>query len=188
MKKLPFLHYLFTIGITSIIFVTIYIGVQQNYRSGANDPQVKFANDINEKLQQGKDVESLFKDSVDIAKSLSPFVVLFNNNGKPIRSTGFLDDSMIDLPPGVFDFTKSHGEHRVTWQPRPGIRMAMVIVSSNASQVGFVASGRSLREVEQREQNLVTIIFFGWIGCIALILLQALLQFYKISKSKTKVE
>jgi hypothetical protein len=62
--------------------------------------------------------------------------------------------------------------------------MAMVIISSNASPVGFVAAGRSLQEVEVREHNLITMIFLGWIVCMGLLLLHAGLQFYRNRQNK----
>jgi sensor histidine kinase regulating citrate/malate metabolism len=93
---------------------------------------------------------------------------------------------MPELPAGVFDFAKANGEHTVTWQPQTGVRMAMIILYANSSQVGFVAAGRSLQEVEIREHNLVTMILIGWIMCIAVILANAALQFYK-TKNYNKI-
>ena len=179
MKKFSFLNYLFVMAIITVIFGVIYAVVQQSYRTTANDPQKQIARDINARLHQGRSVESFLADTIDIAQSLSTFVALYEANGKPIRSSGYLDGKMPELPTGVFDFAKSHGEHQVTWQPRNGVRMAMIIVSSNASSVGFVASGRSLLEVEVREHNLVTMIFIGWVVCVVLVLLHAGLQFYR---------
>ena len=181
MKKFPFLVYLFVMAIITIIFGVIYVTVQQSYRSGANDPQIQLARDINLKLHEGKAVDNFFTDSINIAQSLSPFAVLYDANGKPLRSSGYLNGKMPELPAGVFDYAKANGEHDVTWQPQSRVRMAMVIVivSSNSSSVGFVAAGRSLQEVEIREHNLITMIFIGWIICIGLVLIYAVIQFYR---------
>ena len=179
MKKFSFFNYLFVMAIITVIFAVIYATVQQSYRTAANDPQMQIVRDINARLHQGKPVESFFADTIDIAHSLSTFVALYDANGKPVHTSGYLDGKMPELPAGVYDFAKAHAEHEVTWQPRSGIRMAMVIVSSNSSPVGFVAAGRSLQEVEEREQNLITMVFLGWIICIGLMLLHALLQFYR---------
>lgn len=184
MKKVSFADYLFVMVIVTVIFGVIYATVQQSYRTAANDPQIQIARDINARLYQGKSVESFLDDTVDITQSLSAFNVLYDANGKPVRASGYLDHKMIQLPAGVFDFTRSHGEHEVTWQPREGVRMAMVIVSSRASPVGFVAAGRSLEEVEVREQGLVMMIFLGWIICLAVVLLHAVLQFYRNRQNK----
>jgi sensor histidine kinase regulating citrate/malate metabolism len=181
MKKFSFLVYLFAMAIITIIFGVIYVTVQQSYRSGANDPQIQLARDINLKLHEGKAVDNFFTDSINIAQSLSPFAVLYDANGKPLRSSGYLNGKMPELPAGVFDYAKANGEHDVTWQPQSRVRMAMVIVivSSNSSSVGFVAAGRSLQEVEIREHNLITMIFIGWIICIGLVLIYAVIQFYR---------
>ena len=179
MKKFSFLVSFFVMAIITITFGVIYVTVQQSYRSGANYPQLQLARDINLKLHEGKAVDNFFTDSIDIAQSLSPFAVLYDANGKPLRSSGYLNGKIPELPAGVFDFAKTNDEHDVTWQPQSGVRMAMVIVSSNFSSGGFVAAGRSLQEVEIREHNLITMIFIGWIICIGLILIYAAIQFYK---------
>ena len=170
--------YLLSAGIITCILAVIYGAVQQNYRVNANDPQIQIAREIDTKIRQGKPVDNFFADTIDIAQSLSPVAVLYDNTGRPIRSSGYLDGNMLQLPAGVFDFVKSHGEHQVTWQPRSGVRMAMVVKSADVPPVGFVASGRSLQEVEIREHNLMTMVFLGWLICIALLLIHAVLQFY----------
>ena len=106
MKKISLLDYLFVMAITTIIFGVIYAAIQQNYRSGANDPQIQLARDINLKLHEGKAVDTFFSDSINIAQSLSPFVVLYDANGKPLRSSGYLNSKIPELPAGVFDFAR----------------------------------------------------------------------------------
>ncbi len=90
---------------------------------------------------------------------------------------------MAQLPVGVFDVAKSNGQDRVPWQPQSGVRMAMVLFHINSSPVEFVAVGRSLREVEIRESNLIKIILIGWLLCLASILLWMGIGYYKNSKS-----
>jgi sensor histidine kinase regulating citrate/malate metabolism len=184
MRKFSFLDYLLLVIIITLMFGVIYVTVQQSYRNSANDPQIQIARDIQVRLRQGKPVENFLADTIDIAQSLSTFIALYNASGKPIRSSGNLGGKMPELPAGVFDFAKAHGEHQVTWQPRSEVRMAMVIIRSNSSPVGFVAAGRSLQEVEVREQNLMTVVFFGWIICIGLMLLHAVLQFHRTGQHK----
>ena len=145
----------------------------------------KVARDINERLQQGKPIENFFADTIDIAQSLSTFIALYDATGQPIRSTGYLGGKMPELPAGVFDFAKTHAEHKVTWQPRKGLRIAMVIISSNSSNVSFVAAGRSLQEVEVREHTLVTMVIFGWTMSVGLVVLLVALQFYRCKHNKS---
>ena len=184
MKKVPSLNYLLALAIITVIFGVVYATVQQSYRAAANDPQIQIARDINARIHEGKPVESFLTDTIDIAHSLSTFAALYEANGKPIRSSGYLDRKMPELPAGVFDFAKTQGEHEITWQPRSGVRMAMVVISTNFSRVGFVAAGRSLQEVEVREHNFITMVFLGWLVCIGLLLLHAALQFHRTRENK----
>lgn len=182
MKKTSLSNYLIVMAIITVIFGVVYATVQQTYRTSANDPQIQIARDINARLNLRKSVDNFFADTIDIAQSLSTFVTLYDGNGKPMRSSGYLNGKMPEMPSGVFTFTQINNEHAVTWQPRSGERMAMVIVKSGLSPYGFVAAGRSLQEVEVREHNLIITIFFGWIICIGLILIHAAFKFFEQSK------
>ena len=131
MKLLSFLNYLLIIAVITVIILLIYASVQQTYRSGANDPQIQIAEDIGAKIKKGKSIEDVFPaDTIDIAQSLAPVVVLYDAQGKPLRSSGFLNGKMLQLPEGVFDFAKKRGSHGVAWQPNHDVRMAMVTYSS----------------------------------------------------------
>ncbi|HXB43523.1 MAG TPA: hypothetical protein VNV85_05675 [Puia sp.] len=166
-----------TCAVITVIFLMMYAGVQQTYRSGANDPQIQIARDIARELREGETIEHIFpRDSFDISKSLSSFAVVYDSSSKPLRSSGFLNGTPPQLPPGVFDFVKSHGEDMVTWQPHRGVRMAMVLCFVQSPNVRFVAVGRSLREIEIRENNLVSMVLGGWLVCIGIIIMSALIQ------------
>ncbi|MEO8412502.1 MAG: hypothetical protein ABI472_02540 [Ginsengibacter sp.] len=184
MKTCSFLNYLFMVAITTIILGVVYTAVQQSYRTSANDPQIQIARDIDAKLREGLPVDIFFSDTIDIEQSLSVFAVLYDAAGNPVRSSGLLSGKMPQLPGVVFDYAKSHGDNELTWQPKPGVRMATVIVSSKSSPARFVAVSRSLQVVETREHNLITIIFIGWTICIGLVLLYAVIQFYQNNKNK----
>jgi hypothetical protein len=97
---------------------------------------------------------------VDIARSLSAWLGVYSAAFQPIASSGRLDDALPSIPSGVFADALKSGESRVTWQPRPGIRSALVVLPFPG---GFVAAGRSLREVEVREGALSRAVAIGWI-------------------------
>lgn len=46
------------------------------------------------------------------------------------------------------------GENRVTWQPEPGIRIALVVRPVGNDSGRFVAAGRNMREAESRVDSL----------------------------------
>jgi len=161
--------------LATILCGLVYMTVQQSYRSNANDPQLQFAKDISSRLETNRSIENLWpNDSIEISKSLSPFIVLYDNNGNPVRSTGTIDGQLPKLPKGVFDFTRRNKEDVLTWQPRKGVRMAMVVESAQSSTISFVAVGRSLEEVEKLEGNLTLMIIIAWLVCIGVIVLSGI--------------
>jgi len=180
MKNLPLLT---MVALVTVIMLLIYGTVQQVYRTGLNDPQIQIARDISLQLEQGKPVDAaLNNDPIDITKSLSPFIVLYDAQGKPLRSNAFFEGKMPQVPGGVFEKVKQNGEHEVSWQPRKGVRMAMVILETNAAPVKFVAAGRSMLEVEKRTGNMMMMVFIAWIICLAVIAITAAFNFLKRSK------
>jgi hypothetical protein len=129
-----------------------YLTVQQSLRMGANDPQIQMAEDAASNLTGDASVESVVPSAkVEIADSLAPFVIVFDDSGKVLASSATLHGANPTLPSGVLDYTRQNGEDRVTWQPESGVRMAAVVVYYNN---GFVLAGRSLREVEKRESQV----------------------------------
>ncbi|MEP6614975.1 MAG: hypothetical protein ABJA57_00280 [Ginsengibacter sp.] len=186
MKQLPILHYLVAIAVVTIVILLVYATVQQSYRTNANDPQIQIAEDLGAYLQAGKQLETIcHADTIDIGQSLSPVVTFYDGHGNPVKSTGFMDGKMCRLPAGLFDQARREGIHSVTWQPRPGVRMALVLLHVKSSNVEFVAAARSLREVEVREYSLRKMIILAWILCIAFILVLAGIQFSKYTTQAT---
>jgi hypothetical protein len=150
----------------------IYVVVQQDLRQSANDPQIRMVEDAAAKLAGGQQVKIIVPaEKVDIAKSLAPYIIVFDATGKPIASSAQLDGQTPTIPPGVFDYVRQHGADRITWQPQPGVRSAVVVTQFQGPNPGFVLAGRSLREVEIREDNILHIVEFGWIAMLLVSLL-----------------
>jgi hypothetical protein len=176
-------HFVAAIIITGIILL-VYASVQQSHRASANDPQLQVARDLSNALRAGKSINNLLpKDTIDISQSLGIYAETFDHNGKPLQSTGFLDGKLPQPPPGVFEFTNTNIEDVVTWQPESDVRMAMVFEKVSAVDIGFVAVGRSLGEVEIRESNLVKMVGITWIACMAVLLIHLLAQNFFQKKS-----
>ena len=73
------------------------------------------------------------------------------------------------LPSGVFAFARAHAGHRLSWQPRQGLRQALVV--QPVAGKGFVVAGRSLRETEARKDQVLRLVLFAWgLGQAALLL------------------
>lgn len=147
--------------VISGVFLTMYGTIQQSYRQSANDPQIQIAEDSAQLLQQGIKPEAVTPGKqIDISQSLATFVIVFDKNGTPLTSSGLLNNQIPTPPPGVFEYTKQHKEDRLTWQPKSGVRIATVIKPYTS---GYVLVGRSLREVEERENKLTMQIGIGYI-------------------------
>src|SRR5262245_61619891 len=96
---------------STLVLGVVYLLVQGEIRMSGNDPQIQISEDLAEILKGGAD-PALFKSDqkVDIAKSLSAYYVIYDNTGNPVSGNGYLDGKLADLPAGVFDFTKMHGQ------------------------------------------------------------------------------
>lgn len=137
----------------------VYLGLQQNYRQSAYDPQIQMAEDIGNASSTFVSAASSTQTQtkINISQSLATFTMVFDDTGKLVSSTGILDDqqTMPTVPSGVFDYTRAHGEDRLSWEPKPGVRIATVVHRLKASDSGFVLVGRNMREVEMRELRLL---------------------------------
>ena len=156
--QIPQLAILLTL--TTFVAATAYLVPQQVLRMSANDPQIQLAEDAASRLSSGEDADHVIPERhVDMATSLSPFVIVYDNSGRPLASSATLGGKVPTPPRGVFDFARANREDTVTWQPRPDVHIASVITRSAS---GFVVAGRSMREVEYREARVFKLAAVGW--------------------------
>lgn len=145
----------------------VYVTVQQNFRLNANDPQIQLAEDFAGQLSAGRPVTSInTSPSVDMAKSLSLFIFIYDDAGNLVTGSGKINDQFPTLPAGVLDYARKSGQNRITWEPQSNVREAMVIIHYDGAHPGFVAVGRSLREVEQREATLGWQVLIIWLASL----------------------
>ena len=159
----------------------IYVAAQQNYRMSANDPQIQLAEDVRTEILQGQSPKAFIPvRKLELSKTLATFIMLYDEKGSIIGTSVTLDGKNPVIPQGVLDNAKNNGQTKITWQPKNGVREALVVYYYKGQQAGYVAIGRSLREVEIREDNLFKIVFAGWIFT----LLASFLTFYFLKKNK----
>jgi hypothetical protein len=153
----------------------VYATVQQNYRQSLNDPQIQMAEDAASALSQGAKATSLVPAAqINMADSLSPWLAVYDASGNVVASSGELDGVPPKLPQGVFDTSTWHifaedgikltvpaDENRFSWQPESDVRQAVVLVQAQNGM--FVAAGRNMREVENREAALTLMAGVGWL-------------------------
>ena len=161
-------------GISTILALALYSIPQQVLRQGLNDPQIQMAGDTAARLEQGATpAEVVPVGSVDMVRSLSPFVIAYDDQGRPLASQAQLEGKAPAPPRGVFEYVRQHGEERVSWQPIPGaarsLRIAAVVQRVNGAHPGFVLAGRNMREVEDRIEQVEHMAGLAWLGMLGLI-------------------
>ena len=153
-----------TIGLCMLVYLT----VQQSLRQGLNDPQIQMAEDVAAAIgQERAAVDLLPSTQVDIASSLAPFLIVYDDAGKVLASSGVLHGQTPSVPAGVLEYVRTNGEDRVTWQPEAGVRIAAVVVRYDGTKSGFVLAGRNMREVEKREAQTEQLSFLAMAAILA---------------------
>lgn len=163
------------------VFGFSYVAVQQNYRQSMNDPQLQMAEDAAAFLSSDYTPAAVVPRgiSIDMTKSLAPWITVYDASGIPLESNAVLGGAPPQLPAEMFDISTwrtqktfqapSGVETRVTWQPRPDVRQAVVLVrfqtpsvAGRSTQIGWVAVGRSMSAAEDRISNLTQLAAIAW--------------------------
>lgn len=155
------------IGIAiTLLSLMIYGVAQQTIRLGANNPQIQMAEDAAANLERGDIPRSVIpNNNIDMASSLAPYMIVYDDNGEVLASSVELDGAVPNIPSGVLESVRDGREDRFTWQPKIGVRSAVVVVRSS-NPPGFVLAGRSLREVEILEDQIGRDVLVGWVATI----------------------
>jgi hypothetical protein len=91
----------------------------------------------------------------------STFVVFYDASGRAIGGGATLHGALPQPPHGIFDVIRARGEDKVTWQPEPGIRVALT--GRPMPNGGFVLSGQSLIPSEARTARLDRLLRWMWL-------------------------
>jgi len=189
-----FFWWLFAAVPVTALCLGIYIADQQVYRQSANDPQIQLAEDGATRLNNGGVPADLVPRGslTNLSTSLDTWTSVYDQSGMPLEASAQLDNAPPKLPSGVFDTTNASakvddpiwkdGEYRFTWQPRAGVRQAMVLVRADNGY--FVAAGRSLRLSEERTHQLGINMIFGWAATLVGILVVQLLYHVFVRRVK----
>ena len=159
--------------------LALHVIPMQVLRLSANDPQIALADDLVAQLERGiAPAAAVPAATIDMARSLSPFVIVYDDQGHPLASQAQLNGTVPAPPAGVFDQVRLRGAERLSWQPvlgrEGGVRIATVLQRVNGAHPGFVLAGRNMREVEAREQVVQKLAGMTWLGMMGVILVGTL--------------
>ncbi|HVI69191.1 MAG TPA: hypothetical protein VM581_01915 [Magnetospirillaceae bacterium] len=152
------------------VLATLMAGIiclvtHQTLRQSANDPQVQMAEDWVDQIVGGTDPNRLnLGPFIDPARSLSPFGIVYNQDGNIIASSVSAPSTMTQ-PSGVFDTVDAAAAKQATytWQPASGERYAVVLKRASLQDKSYyVLAGRNLKQVESRAMRLIWQIAAGW--------------------------
>jgi hypothetical protein len=164
----------------TLLLCGIYLGLQQNYRQNANDPQIQMVEDAVAALAGDAYIYSVMPvEKVDMTRSLAPFIVVYDKGGKPITGNGYLGQELLQVPKGVFDKASEWGQNRRTLEPAHGVRIASVVMPyTTLHESGYILAGRNLDEVESRVQALSLTLFVGWIFTLGATLVMSYIAWF----------
>lgn len=167
-------------AVTLLCFL-VYIIAQQNFRQSANDPLFQLAQDAVNAINKGEYPRLLTgTQQLDLASTLSPYVLIYDANGNAVGNNITLDGQIPKPPGGALNEARDNGVNPVTWQPRPGIREATVMMATHRGYV--VVAGRSLQTTEDHIARLGGQVLLGWIASLMVMLAIVVLQELMTSK------
>ncbi len=152
---------------TSVLAFGGLLAWHQQLRQAADEPQRSLAHDAALAIAAGQGPERWMPPPIALETGEGLFLAAYDTAGRPLWSSASLHGALPSPPGGVFAQADG-GEHRLSWQPAPGVREALVIVPMPGR--GYLLAGRSLHEAEARKAQVLPI----WVGAWLLALLLSL--------------
>jgi hypothetical protein len=158
------------VGVTAAVLglVTVVVAAilyQFALKEPANHPQIEVAGAAVARLNAGADPASVLPANQVEIGSPDLYVMVLDSNRMVLATSAHLDGETVVPPAGVFEYVSAHGDDRITWQPAPGVRSAIVV---EAFRGGFVVAGRTLSDSENLEGPLVRMAILAWVAVVVI--------------------
>ncbi|WP_284974842.1 hypothetical protein [Arthrobacter sp. efr-133-TYG-104] len=149
-------------AVVTVVFCSVYIAFQQSGRRSADiAPAAAAASAIQ---MPGTSVSSVPR--LELTPESGVFVIVYGSDDTPETGTATLHGVLPTVPAGVLDTARRSGADAVTWQPEPGLRLAVV---ARSSQGKVVVAGQSLAPYEATDIRVMVYLMLGWFGCVLLL-------------------
>jgi hypothetical protein len=153
--------------ITVVAFLA-WLSYGLSLRNGADRQPLRSAARAAGQLASGAPPGSVLPPTINMASDPAPFVIVFDARHHILASSGHLGGRTPALPAGVLAWVAAHGQDRITWQPRPGLREAAVIEPYAGLHPGFVLAAQSLQGVSGQQRTLTWSIAMIWLAAVAI--------------------
>lgn len=169
----------FALFVTALA-VVLSVSHQQGWRMGADRKPAALVATVQSRLDHGDAPESILagpREEIATAnwlRSTHPFAVVYDASGSPLAGDATYHGSLPQPPHGIFIYLREHGSHKVTWQPAPGVRIALV--GKHLPDGRFILAGQSLLRSEDRTSRFDGHLLRVWVGMIAAILVVTVLS------------
>lgn len=154
--------------VITLVFATLYATVQHTIRSTADTTQIVQAENTRAQLESGTPPSGLTLTTVDVSKTIAPFIIVYDTRGKEVASGVTLGGTTPSLPKGVLANTTRDTQNRVSWQPTATVRIAAVVTQTNDGKY-YILGGRSLRETEKLESRVLLFTVLGWVASLGIV-------------------
>ena len=157
------------VGSATLILGAAYAMVQQATRLAANDAPLIKAQALKDQLAQNSSSQSLVSDEkINPDQNYGIFTIITDKDGY-LQASDLSIDGKTPLPPkGVLDYTKTHRQDNITWQPTSGVRLATHVESytTNNQPAGFIITGQSLKPFEDRIGTYTALAAAAWVAVL----------------------
>jgi len=157
------------VGVATLLLGASYAMVQQSTRLSADDQPLATAQIAKQELQAGSSATDVVPSiKTDLATDTSVFMIVTDNSKHVIASSADLNGHTPLPPNGVFSFTNDNGSDHFTWQPQSGVRLATRVEKYGKSpDDGFIITGQSLKNYEDRISTYNSLALAAWLAVIA---------------------
>jgi hypothetical protein len=174
------------VGTATLVIGASYTMVQQSTRLAADDLPLATAQTIKIQLENGAAPnDTVPAQSINLRGNNNTFAIVTDNTRHVLASSAVLD-SQSPLPPsGVFDYTSAHGTDHFTWEPAINVRLATrVMTYSHGTESGYIITGQSLSQAEDRINTYSLLALAAWLAVIAWCFLILVLPERKLTRTK----
>jgi hypothetical protein len=173
MKKLwertEFRLWLAIVGSATLLLGAAYSMVQQEARLSLNDRPVSVTDSAKRLLESGSEPSDVVaRQKTNLSQDDWLFTIVTDSSRHVLASSAILNGKTPLPPKGVFDYTQKHGSDTITWQPAKNVRLATYASTYKTDTgSGFVISGQSLKQTEDRLNKITFIAFAAWVIIVA---------------------